>query len=709
MESPRYDQVESIIREAEARNQSYLVGEDINDLLKALNIPVPLNAKASSVEGAQEAAERIGFPVVLKVASQRILHKSEVGGVRTGIRNGDDLKLAYSRMMTAVKQADNSQEVTVQEEVNGIEVIIGGRRDKTFGPIVMFGLGGVWVELLQDVSIRLCPVSESGAIDMLKEIRGFPLLNGYRGSPRVNVDSIVRIIRAVSSVMERFPNISEFEINPFIISHEKSSAVDARLVLGEAQSKMTDSGKGGTLSGDSFNHIFNARSIAVVGGSLDYSKVGGRIVSRILNHGYQGKLAVINPKERSAGSLESFPSISQVPFEIDAALLVVSSESSVRVMEECSEKKVKFAAVYSTGFKEIDDVGVERENRLLEAARNGGVRFVGPNILGLIRPKSKLFAEFTSYEGEISLGAVGFAAQSGGLGSSLVTEGVDRGLGVSALISTGNEADLDMTDAIDYFSKDSETKVIVCYLENVSNGFKLKMAAEEALNVRKPLIVYKAGISQLGKNLAKSHTGAVAVDDKIFDCFTKEYGVIRTSDLYETLDFAKAFSMQPLPKGNRVGIVSGSGGANVILTDILSADDVTIPEFSPDVQKKLASFFPDTVIRNPVDVSATVVGKPELIGQAIDTILSTENIDIMIVVVTTFSEKQGRVISEGICENMKHGKTILVVWPFPRSSISQHVKYLQEHSIPVYLSVGSAAKSAAAMIRYEKFLERIPT
>lgn len=696
------DAIKSLIKTRKTSDS--IVGSLANELLTALNIPVVKTIKVTGFTEAEATASKMGYPVVLKVDSQSILHKSELGGVKTGIKSSEDLKVAFEQMKTSFAvHGKTDVEFAVQKQLHGIEVILGGKRDPTFGPVMMFGLGGVWVELLEDASIRLCPISSEKAEEMIREVKGFPLLNGYRGNSKLDINLVSMALQKIASVLEQVPEISEFEINPFIVSENPndSAAVDARVILAES-TKVEDQ----PLSGSAFGNLFNSNSIAVIGGSLDYTKVGGRIVQRIIRHGYKGKVAVINPREKSTDAISVYPSITDVPYSVDAALMVIPSEMSVQVMADCAKKGVKFVAVYSTGFGETDFLGEERENRLLRAA--GGVaRIAGPNILGFINPRSKLFAEFTSFEGGIPEGNVGFVAQSGGMGSSLVTVGADNGLGTSALISTGNETDLDLADGIDYFTNDSDTRVIVCYSENVQNGHKLKLAAENALRAKKPIIIYKAGLSQLGKSLAKSHTAAVAVDDKIFDAFARDFGVIRVEEMYDTLQIAKAFSMQPLPKGNRVAIVSGSGGANVILTDVLSSNNLVVPEFSQATQEKLRSLFADTVVRNPVDVSATVVGKPELLGAAMDTILSAEEIDLVIVVVTTFSERQGGIIAEHICDKKRYGKPILVIWPFPVSAVGKQVRYLQDNSIPVYLSSESAAKSAVAMMNYSQFLKNV--
>ncbi|MGI0092439.1 MAG: acetate--CoA ligase family protein [Nitrososphaerales archaeon] len=698
-----------------------MLGSEAYEIISDLGIQIAPYQIAQSVEEAAKSCDSLGYPVVLKIVSPDIIHKSEVGAVITGVKTQEEMRTAYAQLVESFSKLAPDAKVSgvmVQSQVKGVEIIVGAKRDKTFGPIVMIGLGGIWVELLHDVAIGLCPITSSKALDMIRGIRGFKLLDGFRGAERADLEPIIEAMLAMSSVMESIPEISEIEINPLIVGSggKKSYAADARVTLqGAKATNLHAEVREPKLSGESFRHLFEAESIAVVGGSTDYSKVGGRIVSRIKNHGYEGKLVVVNPKEAAAsssGSIPAFPSIASVPFEIDAALIVIPAENSVDVVRECARKGVKFVAVYASGFGEKDATGEERQNRLanaIEGSTIGNMRLVGPNILGLICPSTKLYAEFTSYQGEMKPGNVGFVTQSGGIGSSLVTESVDRGLDISALISTGNEADLDVADAIDYYVKDPETKVIVCYIENISDGQKLKLAATEAFRAGKPIIVFKSGTSDFGQSLAKSHTGAIAVDDRIFDAFAREYGITRVDSLYDTIEFAKGFAMQPLPNSNRLGIVSGSGGANVIMTDVLSNKNVAIPEFSGEMQNKLHSLFPDTVVRNPVDYSAAVVSAPKLIGEVVDAILKDGRVDALIIVVTTFAEMQGKIISEDIVRCKKYGKPILVVWPFPRSAVGRHIEYLQkENSVPVYLSVEDAAKSIAAMMHYSNFLSSPP-
>lgn len=476
--------------------------------------------------------------------------------------------------------------------------------------------------------------------------------------------------------------------------------------MGQAlQAERTGSFNENALAGESFHGLFESKCIAVIGGSTDPSKIGGKLVSHILKQGFEGQLVLVNPKENPSGPLKVFPSVADIPDKmVDAALIIVPAEAAVKVMQDCASKGVKVAAVYASGFRELGGAGADRELQLREAARSGGVRFMGPNMIGFMRPSCKLYAEFTNNVDPLRSADVGIATQSGALGAGLIDSMLDLGMGLSSWISTGNEADLDMADAIDYFVHDEQTHVIVCYLEGVTNESKLRLAARDALLAHKPIIVCKAGITQLGKTLAQAHTGAYPVDDGMFDALCAEYGIVRAEELNETLDYARAFSMQPLPRGNHLAVISASGGGNVIATDAVRDLKVEFPELSKAAQEKLATFFPQTYVKNPVDTSTVVMLKPHLVGQAVDTMLQEDVIDGIIIVETTLAEPQGSIITQGICGSVKYGKTVFFVSPFPHSLVPARVADMREHSIPVFRSIEGAGRVMAAMMRYSEII-----
>lgn len=711
------EKVRSIIEHARTLNRSCLVGLEANELLKALQLEVVSQILALTLDEALRAANKLRYPVMMEPASADTADMRDASGTIAGIRSDDELRQAYAEMMESLREKAPGREipgVLIQAETQGVGVMVAGRRDDVFGPVVLFGPAGKWVEFLKDVKVHLCPVSESSARQMVSEIRAYPVLDFRKGSASVDFESVVNIIGTVCMALQNFPEIQELEINPLVLTSDGREAfcAGARAYLGAGTGRSVESGRDAEvykLAGESFRALFDSKRIAVVGGSMDASKIGGKLVSHILKQGYEGQLVLVNPKESPSGPLKVFPSVGDIPDQtVDAALIVIPAESSVKAMQDCARKGVKVVAVYASGFRELGGAGADRELQLREAALSGGVRFMGPNMIGFMRPERKLYAEFTNNEDPLGVADIGIATQSGALGAGLIDTMLDLGLGLSSWISTGNEADLDMADAIDYFVHDEQTRVIVCYLEGVTNGNKLRLAASEAMLAHKPVIVCKAGITPLGKNLAKSHTGAFAVDDVVFESFCAEYGIVRAADLGETLEYARAFSMQPLPRGNRLAVISVSGGGNVIATDAVRNMGVAFPELSRQAQEKLASYFPQTYVKNPVDTSTIVMTKPQLIGLALDVVLQEEVIDGVIVVVTTLSEPQGSIITGDICKGLKYGKPIFVVSPFPHSIVPKRVADLKDHSIPVYRSIESAARSLAAMMRYSEITRNFP-
>lgn len=473
---------------------------------------------------------------------------------------------------------------------------------------------------------------------------------------------------------------------------------------------------------NAFETLLNPQSIAVLGASKEAHKIGGMLLSHILKYGYDGKIYPVNPSADYVLGQRSFRSLSEVPGEVDLALIVLRADSAVKAIHDCSTKKVKTAIVYSSGFSELGDKqGTELQEELSLTASKGGVRILGPNTIGVLNPSSKLYAHFVVFPEETALlpGNVGFITQSGALGGALVMRAIDSGISVSSWISTGNEADLDLADAMDYFVRDARTDVIVAYVESIKNGDKLKAVAAKAARSRKPIVIFKAGTSTEGKRAAKSHTGAVAVNDSVFDAFVSQYGLVRAERLTDTFDLAKALSAYPFRSStpsssflgkSRVGVVSGSGAANIVLLDELankrgSRAGVTIPPLSDKTQESIRKLLPSALARNPVDVGGSVLNSPSSFGDTFRTVLSDPEIDIGLMIIPGRSQVTGEVHAGKILECAKLGKPIIVVWLCSPNNIMAPIKLLEENGIPVFFDVEAAARVLAAMDYCKQFFE----
>ena len=369
-----------------------LLGEsEAYELLRGSGIPVPENKIAKDAESAVKIAEGIGYPLVMKIVSPKVIHKSDVGGVIAGIKSKEDVAKAFQKILDNVSGAvsrDDIEGVIVEKQMpSGLELIIGGKVDASFGKVITFGLGGTLVELLKDVSIGILPLKDEDIRKMIHQIKGYPLITGFRNEPRRDEDTLDKIIGEISGLFANNPQMVEFDINPLILYEKGACAVDARIYWDEEVS-FKRSEAIATVSPE----IFYPKSIAVVGASANQEKIGYAILRNLLN--FKGELYGVNPHDDKILGKPTYPSLESIPGRVDMAVLVVPSAMVPQVMKDAGKKGVKLAVVISAGFKEIGQEGVDLEREALEIAKKNGVRMIGPNCLGINIPKLCLNATF---------------------------------------------------------------------------------------------------------------------------------------------------------------------------------------------------------------------------------------------------------------------------------------------------------------------------
>jgi acyl-CoA synthetase (NDP forming) len=345
--------------------------------------------------------------------------------------------------------------------------------------------------------------------------------------------------------------------------------------------------------------IFMPRSVAVVGASKAPYKWGAQTIHRLLASGYGGAVYPIHPNEKEIQGLASFPSVVDVPGEIDLAVITVPAGAVPKAMRDCVRKGIKGAIVISADFSETGSQGKELQDAMVGIARQGGVRIVGPNCFGLWNAECNL----NTLPGSFRKGPVGFISQSGSFSHMLARTAGHKGIGMSKIVSVGNQADLDVADYLAYLANDPGTEAIIMYLEGIGNGRKLADVGR-VIQGKKPVIVYKVGRHEGSARVAMSHTAAMIGDDRIFDALCRQVGFLRAPDLYSCLDMAAILTRQPLPGGNRVAI-QGTGGQCMILADACLSMGLEVPELrEKDIPFVLSGVdFPAhaPVPRNPVD------------------------------------------------------------------------------------------------------------
>jgi acetyl coenzyme A synthetase (ADP forming)-like protein len=348
--------------------------------------------------------------------------------------------------------------------------------------------------------------------------------------------------------------------------------------------------------------LFLPESIAIIGASNTEGKWGNMMITRPVQSGYRGRIYPVNPKEQKVYGLNAYPSISAIPDSLDLAIFTIPAAMVPDAMKECVQKGVKAGVVISAGFAETGKTGEALQNEVAKIAKQGNIRFIGPNCMGFWSSSVRLNTAFRFMP---EPGGISFVSQSGTMGGYLLETANNKGYGFSSFLSVGNQADLSMSDYIAYLGEDDATKVIVLYIEGLKDGRRFFETARQVIQ-KKPIIVYKAGRTESGSRATMSHTASIAGSDEIFESACRQIGIIRTYDVIHAFDLAEALSKQPLPKGNRVAIVSGGGGHCVVSTDACGALGLDVPELDAKTIRKIQPLLlPHAPVpKNPIDMAA---------------------------------------------------------------------------------------------------------
>ncbi|AVQ85501.1 MULTISPECIES: acetate--CoA ligase family protein [unclassified Variovorax] len=387
--------------------------------------------------------------------------------------------------------------------------------------------------------------------------------------------------------------------------------------------------------GRGMDALFSPRSIAIFGASDDVTKIGGRPLQFLQKYGYAGGIYPINRKGGLVQSLPAYASVDDVPEVPELAVVAVPPAGVLDVVRGCARRGVKAAVILSAGFSEMGDEGRQLQEQIGEVARATGMRVVGPNCLGAIGVPDRSIATFSvALESSFPVaGSVGIVSQSGNLGSFTLRLAGERGLGVSRMLTTGNECDVDIADAIASLAGDPGTRVILCCMETCRDGDKLLRAMAMAREAGKPLVVLKVGVSEAGSEAAASHTGALACSDAVFDAVLRKGGAIRVPSIEQLLEVGHALSVvgpAHVPGGNRVAVLTASGGFGVLLADAASAQGLALPKLAAHTQERILSVVPFASPSNPVDMTAQVSSRPEVLAQMLDAVARDASCDALI-------------------------------------------------------------------------------
>ena len=596
-------EVDNIIQQALDTGKNNLDEQQSKVLLKKYGVPVVEEKVANSRDEALEIAKQIGYPVVLKGFGSGLTHKSEMGAVYLDLRTQDALNTAYTELTS--EAGDKLEGALIQSQVEGKREFLAGLfRDSQFGPVVMFGLGGVYTEALADVSFRVAPLARKDAEDMLWEIKGSKLLDDFRGEKRAEREELINTLLALSRIGMDYPAVKEIDINPLLVSPQGSiKAVDALVVLGAAQEDQVASFP---TQPRALSELFNPESVAIIGASRQIGKWGQVLPTNILSGGFEGNIYLVNPKGGEIMGKEVYASISDLPESVDLGIVTIPAEGVPSLIPQFKEKGIKYMLLITSGFGETGSEGRQREQELVEMAREAGILILGPNTMGICNPHINLYS--TGSIVQPRAGGTTMISQSGNMGVQLLSFAEKQGLGIRGFCGSGNEAMLTIEDYLDGLNTDEETQTVMLYLESIKNGRRF-FESSSRLSQKKPVILLKGGETKVGYKAASSHTGALSSNTRVFNSLCKQAGLVKVEGPMDLLDLSAAFSSLPLIRGNRIAIMTWGGGWGVITADICAKYGLELPELSEDLVAEIDQYLPYYWSRdNPIDL----VGEQDL-------------------------------------------------------------------------------------------------
>ncbi len=590
-------------------------------LLASHGIDVPPGAQ---LELGQPCPANLRDPLVVKAISPTLVHKSDAGGVRVGVTS-DELPQVEAEMRLSLREAGHELTGLLVEEMapRGHEVIVGAVRSPGIGWNVMVGLGGILVEVFEDIAFGTAPLTKPQIADMLGQLRGTKVLDGARGGAKADLPALIDLISNLAGpagLLTELPeDVVEIDLNPIIVSESGAIAVDARFLVGEA---IPGPRPAPAAADAGFGPLFNPRRVAVLGASAKNPNMCNRYIRNLQEGGFAGTIIPIHPTAEEIEGLPTATDLGAVDEPVDYAYVALPG---ARVAEALAKGagKLHFAQVISSGFGEVEE-GIELEAELTAAVKEAGIRLIGPNCLG-----THVSAAHLSFipEAPLTPGSTAVVSQSGGLSVDILRVGADRGIDFHSVVSIGNSADVSAAELVRAHLDNDEVEVIGLYLES------LVIAAEvlrtlEAAPERKPVVLLAGGRTAGGSRAASSHTGALAGNHRLWPAFARQAGITLVDSLGDFASALHALSTLDLSKpihGDDVVLFGNGGGASVLAADALDREGKATPTFPAELVDTLESLEvpPGNGFANPIDVPAgtLAVKSGEIAGDIVSLVL----------------------------------------------------------------------------------------
>lgn len=695
------------IIQASRGNPKVITEDSAKEILGQYSINVPPYALVTSSTDAASKAREIGFPLVAKIVSPDILHKTDVGGVKVGLNTEQEVKEAFEEMYFRLKEKYDVNGVLLEKMVPpGVEIIVGLQNDSQFGPCIMVGLGGIYTELFKDVSFRVLPIHKIDALEMLESLKGKSILKGFRGSKPVDLEMLATAITNIGTLgTDMAGKYESVDFNPVVVYPNSYYVVDAKIILRTIPSD--DSISKSVPDSSYMDLFFNASSVALIGASPEAGKIGNSVLESLTKHEYKGKVYPVNAKGYpEIMGLKAYKSLSDITDTVDVVIVTVDLRFVPDLLKECGKKNIHNMVVISGGGKELGGERAEIEKQVQHLSRELKVRIIGPNCIGIFNGENGLDCAFQGHARMLrpKRGNVAFLSQSGTIGIAFME--TSDAFGLSKMISYGNRSDVDEADMIQYLAEDAKTDVIGLYVEGLGDGRKFMNTAKRVIkDYKKPIVVFKNGRSVRGAKQAASHTGSLGGSFAVISGAFDQTGIISLDSYEELTSSLKALTWQPVPKGNRVAMVTNGAGPIIAAIDNFERLDLQLAQLSEKTLNGFKEHYPATyVVGNPCDVTGSASADDYRF--AIQAFMEDPNVDIIMPWFVFQDDPLEEKIVEVLAEFQRQKKKPILVGamggPFTQS-ISDRI---EQSKVPVYHSVITWITGAGTLAKWARIKEK---
>lgn len=684
------------------KNKTKVITEEIaKGILSEYNISVPGFALVKDVDSAVTEARKLGFPLVAKIVSPQILHKTDVGGVKIDLKDEESVKSAFNDMYERLSKDYEVKGVLLEKMVpKGIEMIVGLQNDPQFGPVMMVGLGGIFTELFKDVSFRVLPLTKEDVMEMIEELQGKKLLKGYRGSEPVNMEMLINALLNIGKLgYDISPYYESIDFNPVIVYPDSYYVADAKIILSEQP--RYDIVSNTKPNSTNMNLFFNAKSIALIGASPEIGKIGNSVLETLVKHDYKGKVYPVNAKGYpEIMGIPAYKSLGDIKDPIDVVIVTVDLKFVPDLLKICGDKSIHNVVIISGGGKELGGERADIEQKVKELSAQLNIRIIGPNCIGMFNGENRLDCAFQGHDRMLrpKNGNVSFLSQSGTIGIAFMEHSFP--FGMSKMVSYGNRSDVDEADMIWYLAEDPQTKVIGLYVEGLGDGRKFVNTAKKVISERKkPIVVFKNGRTTRGAKQAASHTGSLGGTYSVVKGAFSQNGIISVDSYDELTASLKALSWQPVPEGNRVAMVTNGAGPIIAAIDQFERLGLQVAILSEESMKSFKSHYPATyVIGNPCDVTGSA--NADDYRFAIQTFMDDPNVDIVMPWFVFQDDPLEEKIVDILAEFNKQGKKPILVGALGGPFTQKMANKLEENNVPVYQSVNTWSIAASSLAKW---------